>query len=237
LRQISSQIPASDELVVSQGVIGAFSMRSNLEMATLNDIPILTKHVYFVLTPNIGIELLSSAQTLAIVDNLVQRGARLLLANNGVYFLKFSARHHETSIHFDTSIQSIQMNTSFGNSNAANSQNLVYVLSGCYIPMEKHRAVSFRYSLSSNGPVMAELWDSTRNVLIARNELMSTNSKKELFTISGKVKNEKLNIFNGYIIWKSQIEFPKLSGDVVELRIWHYPNVFVKAGRASWTFR
>ena len=96
-----------------------------------------------------------------------------------------------------------------------------YVVSGDYWPETNGRYLASA-NLSTTGPANFEVWDSTTDVLLARQALVPTNGPttvRAAFTLSHALGPQP---FGGVYPWKAAVGPPQaqLAGDSIEIRIW-----------------
>ena len=93
LRHARSQIPAGDEVVVSQGVAGGFAARRSVYpiMRQQMTVPASTRSVWFVITPSQGIETAAAAAQYADIGQLAGApNVRLVLQAAGVWVFRWT---------------------------------------------------------------------------------------------------------------------------------------------------
>ena len=94
LARVAAEIPASDEVVVSQGVEGMFAARKLLYRLDAGHAPIRARNVWFVVAPNQGIEPQSEHDSAAIVAYLATLpDIRLVAASAGVWVFRWRPPH------------------------------------------------------------------------------------------------------------------------------------------------
>lgn len=237
LKETLNRIPQGDQVVASQGVIGSFSARNYLSMIGLDewkrDIPIYTSNIWFVVTPNLGIELQTPAQAFRMISRLLDLpGISLMTQREGVYVLRWKVPDgFGNELHISYRNQPVNpnlLNTLDGWHSGSPSSQEGYVLSGFYQIVD--RPQRFRYSviLKSDGPLVFEAWNLTSNTLLARRNVTSTSNRTANIVIDGRVfKIHGQDIWNGFWPFRSQVEHPYHEGDALELRIF-------KSGRVKY---
>jgi hypothetical protein len=90
LAEARAAIPRGAEVVVSQGISGRFSSRSDVRviMGLPLEMPAERKAIYFVLSPTAGIQTTSPANTLALTTWLERKGAKVVVRGNDVWVLR-----------------------------------------------------------------------------------------------------------------------------------------------------
>ncbi|MEP7023862.1 MAG: hypothetical protein ABJB47_08645 [Actinomycetota bacterium] len=91
LASVQTRIPASAEVIASQGVVGRFSGRTAVhELVGPGTTPIDRAEVWFVVTPSAGTELQSTASAMALIGQLAGPvGATLVVHRNGVWAFRW----------------------------------------------------------------------------------------------------------------------------------------------------
>jgi hypothetical protein len=231
LRQAESLIPEADEVVASQGIVGAFSLRKYIYMFDLETnsgkkiIPLDTKTVWMLVTPNLGIELQAPQSAYEMISKLqTLEGMDTVIHREGVYLLKWNVPEGTPNpfvLDFrDTTVDPLLLN-SVGYRNPIDPNGKSgYILNGYYQIV--NRPQSFRYSveLKSDGPLVIEVWNSTTDALLGRQSIVSTNNEYQTFHLNASIsKITGQKIWNGVWPFKSQVERPYFEGDALELRI------------------
>jgi hypothetical protein len=93
LSRIEPRIPGSDEVIASQGVVGRFSSRTDIQAffgPGPDTIPLNGTQVWFVVVPDHGIETATPAQAMQLVAELSGRMHATLIAHaNGVWAFRW----------------------------------------------------------------------------------------------------------------------------------------------------
>ena len=91
LSRVESDIPASSEVVVSQGVSGRFANRQYIYMAAEDvRIPVHGKHIWFVLAPSAGIEFSEIGQSNIASQLADSMHATRILTTDGIYVFRWT---------------------------------------------------------------------------------------------------------------------------------------------------
>ncbi len=101
LARVEGQVPASDEAVVSQGVIGRFGARQYVypfgsPFVGGQSVPIHGHTIFFVFTPTAGVEIATPTATDHAVSDLRHLGARTIANSHGVIALVWHPPQHTT---------------------------------------------------------------------------------------------------------------------------------------------
>ena len=181
----------SDEVVVSQGVVGTFALRRYVYPLTANPplrLPVKSRTVWFVLAPTSGIESQSPVAAQSEVTQLVQRiGAAMILDENGVYVLRWRppTRYRSVELRATTLLAAYAIEPSSPDLITRGSpatwhyvsrQSGGELLSGDYWPEPLGTLVT-SLRVSSHGPLTVQWWDTTANTEIAAQRLPSSDGR------------------------------------------------------------
>jgi hypothetical protein len=224
-------IPEADEVLASQGIVGAFSLRKYIYMFNLDEnwgrklIQINTKTIWILVTPNLGIELQTPESAYKMISKLLTlEGMDLVIQKEGVYLLKWNVPDGTPNpfvLDFrDTAVNPLLLN-SVGYRNPIDPNGKSgYILSGYYQIIDRPQWFRYSVELKSDGPLVVEAWDSTTDELLARQSIVSTNNEYQIFHLKASLsKITGQTIWNGAWPFKSQVEFPYYVGNAIELRI------------------
>jgi Predicted membrane protein (DUF2079) len=189
LNQVERMIPASAEVVASQGIIGRLSGRRwlyQIAAAAVETYPLETADTYFVVVPYQGIETASVQAQLGIIAELAGPfHAQLLLDRNGVWLFRFHRTPAIHSLHFEPSPTepAWALRTATGGplldgpaadwamtQRRSTSGYLLYGADWNLLPGSYQTTIT----LSSSVPIVVETWDSTTNVLFSRDHVPAT---------------------------------------------------------------
>ncbi len=231
LNSVLNEIPENAEVVSSEGISANFSSRRYAFVYPHNTfIPARTRHVWFVMTPTIGIEF--GALPIDVVISKLAKTAnmKLVVARSGVYAFLWSP-HHQHGLSLRSAPTSIPALVAVGTAglpedsgptsdwSVRSSGTEGYVVSGDYWPEFKGKYIA-TVSLTNSTPVRIEVWNSTENKLLAREDL-ATNSRRVTLEIPytlSKITPQK-GAFDG--IWPFVSKWPSAPrGDEIEIRVW-----------------
>ena len=231
LRQAESLIPEADEVVASQGIVGAFSLRKYIYMFDLETnsgkkiIPLDTKTVWMLVTPNLGIELQTPESAYKMISKLqTLEGMDTVIHREGVYLLKWNVPQGTPNpfvLDFrDTAVNPLLLN-SVGYRNPIDPNGKSgYILNGYYQIISRPQKFRYSVELKSDGPLVIEVWNSSTDTLLSRQSIVSTNNEYQTFHLDASIsKITGQKIWNGIWPFKSQVERPYYEGDALELRI------------------
>jgi hypothetical protein len=204
----SSRIPAGAEVIASQGFVGKFAGRRDIEVfggpsSKLRGpevFPVASRHVWFVLSGDQGIEVPSTSETDQAVGSVAALpGARLVSRANGVWVFSWTAPSSTRSVALGGPAHPVPGWTTGGTSSIARlaggsrSWSLTstgapgYVVSGDIWRLSPGRYVT-HVLLSASTPSNVEVWDdgSGTDRLLARRQVVSKKNGKQvtmLFTV------------------------------------------------------
>lgn len=100
LAHVRELVPARAEVVASQGISGWFSSRSDIRvmMGLPYEVPVQGRAVYFVLSPTVGLQTTSSANTVALEMWLEHSGARVLVHQSDIWLFEMPVRGKAQSV-------------------------------------------------------------------------------------------------------------------------------------------
>ena len=188
LAGLTARIPASAEVIASQGVVGRFSGRRQLyDVRGPGPWPITGSDVWFIITPQAGVEVQTEAAALALIGQLAgPLHATLVTHANGVWAFRWRPPPQVHSVIVPAGTAPIPAWASPG---AAGRDVLTGPVSGWHVTAAGARGYicdgltwqepSGRYqasvTLSATGPVNVEVWNDTGNILLARRSIPGTN--------------------------------------------------------------
>jgi hypothetical protein len=101
LSSVLARIPASDQVIASQGVVGRFSDRKDLQaLFTTGTIRLADTPAWFIIVPQYGIETMSTAEDTILIRELSgPLHARLVTQANGVWAFRWTPPHGQETFH------------------------------------------------------------------------------------------------------------------------------------------
>lgn len=233
LARASALIPATAQVVASQGVAGRFSDRPLLYplLGAAQQIPLQDHDTWWVIVPTAGIETAPSAEQVALVQELVGRfRARMVLHRHGVYVLHWQPPPSLRSVQLPARVTRLQAWLFPGTSGAPvlrgpeSSWKLTsngrrgYILSGDYWrePEGRYQA---SITLSSSGPVQVEVWNDSAGILLARRSLPPTGRRETVTFSVGDGHVYSPEPFHGWGPFQAA-PTPIPGGNRVEIRVW-----------------
>jgi len=245
LTAIRSRIPASAEVIASQGVVGDFSGRAVVHaLFGHSTIPVSRSDTWFVIAPLAGIETLTTAREMGLIGELAgPLHAKLIVHANGIWAFRW---HPPAGVHSVTipgesvpllawespgvagrAVMSGPVKdwhvTSIGKSG--------YVTDGLAWRMAAGR---YRASvtMSATGPVNVEVWNDTGNILLARRSIPGTKGIKSIILPVNATKAYVARTYSGWGPFRADFVPPK-PGQRLEIRIWSPGGERVNVYRAE----
>lgn len=234
---IAQRIPVGQEVIASQGFIGALSGRRwayPIEGAYGKVFPLVTKTVWFVIAPQQGIELAPVNASVASLGEIASLpGATLVAERAGIWEFRW---HPPPAVRSITLAQnpyvpipawatpgpaglSVRNGPGITWSAEANGKE-GYVVSGDYWTLAdgSYRAAA---TLSISSPMAIEVWDDTTGRLLARESVAATNRPETVeldFSLS-HVQGQATKSFTGSLLWRNVAHEPARFGDELEVRV------------------
>jgi hypothetical protein len=241
LKNALSMIPAQDEVIASQGIVGAFALRPwvyPMHYGPPVRYPVHRPSVWFVIVPNQGIETVSpvgAEMEMGEIAGFVH--ATLVLASNGVYVFHWTPSQQPRSVTLTakTSVPAWTLNTSSGVSRAVVSGpakdwriaaigGAGEIVSGDYWQVQRGTLTS-RVRLRTNGQVKVVVMDDSTGRLIAERSITSTRGVVQTRSISAVLAHSyQPHVFEGSSVFSLQPTEPA-RGDVIEIQVWTKGNV------------
>jgi len=235
LNQFNREVPANDEVVASQGIIGRFSFHPYQEIvgpggsAHLSGGP-----VWFALTPSIGVETAPAAFEEALVAELSgPLHARSVVVGDGVYAYEYTPRAGQTRLRLPglpTVLPSWLFHSVSGvvvTTGPPSRWRVVgrgrrgYLVHGDYWNDPTGPALATA-ELSGHGVVSVEVWDVTTNALLAEQRVTLAGSRVQArvpFDVPTPQPEEGLFHGDGPFAVTPVVGLP---GDQLEVRIYDF---------------
>jgi hypothetical protein len=232
LNAIRSRIPASAEVIASQGVVGGFSDRAVVHaLFKRQTVPISRRDTWFVIAPAVGIETLTTAKEMGLIGELAgPLHAKLILHANGVWVFRW---HPPAGVHAVTipgegvpllAWESPGMAGRDVMSGPAKDWHVRsngkkgYVVDGLawQMPPGQYRA---SVTMSATGPVYVEVWNDTGNILLTRRIIPETKGIESISLPVNAKKAYQSSSYSGWGPFRADFVAP-LGGERLEVRIW-----------------
>jgi hypothetical protein len=233
LSRLEGQIPRNDQLVVSQGVVGRFADRNliyDLDGGT-NTIPVSGHTVWFIITPNLGIEdqpVNAAQNTIGTLADTLH--AKLIVARHGVWAFEWHRPRDVHTLVFPKLVRSIPAFMAPGKAGRTSfagppSQWAVvangrrgYIVSSDYW-QRSGGAFTLHVSLSTETTVFIEVWDNNAKRLVARLNVPPTDHKATIFVPFTVPSPPPIGAYPGWGPFRIQ-PVPPVPGQALEIRVW-----------------
>lgn len=234
LTGIETRIPASAEVIASQGVVGRFSGRRLVyPFGLYQDVRALPVQgeTWFVVTPTAGIEGASVATSMAFIGELAgPLHATLVTHANGVWAFRWTPPPGVREITVPDGSAPLPAWTSAGAAGQAVTAGPVsgwrvsatgakgYVADGMewQEPPGSYRAT---VALSAAGPVNVEVWDDTTDTLVARRTIPATDGIQQVAMPVDAPNGPNATAFSGWGPFRAEFRPPPV-GQRLEVRVW-----------------
>ena len=188
LSHVRAAIPASAEVVASQGVSGRFASRPQAYaiIGTPDVVPVHASEVWFVLAPAQGIEMPVQATEAVLAQVADSLGAVLVIHEAGIWAFKWSPPTGTRSVTLQGSqklVEAWTAPTATGTSvtigppaqwHLVGTGRQGYVVHGDYW-FEPAGNYTASVRLASTGPTDVEVWNAATSTLLARRQLLATD--------------------------------------------------------------
>lgn len=235
LSYIHRIIPASAEVVASQGIMGRFSGRQYIRMfrAQGSVIPVKSKSVYFIVSPYNGIDISPVSEELSRIAFLASQPNMQLVTDKGyIWAFKWVPPPGVHSITIGgnaTTLPAWAMESAVGNPVVKGKvgswymKNSIgktgYIESGAYWRLKPGK-YQLNVKMASDGPVNVEVWNSTEGVMLLRRTVPATSDVSDITADFTNQKQYPLHVFKGWGPFSFE-PVSKLSPyDNIEVRIW-----------------
>lgn len=239
LTSVVARIPASAEVVASQGVVGRFSERTLVYplTGTPSKQPVKAG-TWFVITPTTGIETASPAASMALIGELAgPLHATLITHANGVWAFRLDRLPGTQSVTLPGSQSPLPAWAGEGAAGLpvvdgpGSSWHMTATGAKGYVAdgiewLEKPGDYRAQVTMSASAPVNVEVWDDTTNTLLARRTTTPTQGIEqiELPVIAPDAPNA--TSFDGWGPFHADFILPP-PGQRIEIRVWSPGGVAV----------
>ena len=233
LAEVRAQIPESDEVVASQGILGPFSGRVDVHaIASTWRTPVSGNDVWFVITPTAGTELQTTASSMAFIGQLAgPMHAQLVARANGVWAFRWHrpAAQHWVVIPDGTggvpawTAAGIggrpAVTGAVGGWHAVSTGREGYISDGIewLEPLGRYTA---QVVLSATGPANVEVWDDNgKGVLLARRTIAAAAGRQALTLPVDVTTALRSGVYSGWGPFRAHF-VPPVPGQRIEVRVW-----------------
>lgn len=234
LNRIERRIRPNDEVIVSQGVAGAFAGRASVYPITFGagiHAPVQEKRIWVILAPAQGIESAAVSSIYADIASLSSNPhVRRVAAANGVWAFVWDAPQGAKWFTVSPSgkapvpgwavVGSAGKPVTIGPSAdwyASSNGRAGYVVKGAYW-REKPGDYQAWVQLASSGTANVELWNSTTGKLLRRVSVAATDGIATVHLSARLTRTPSERVFSGWGPWRQTSNPPQ--GDQLELRVW-----------------
>ena len=235
LAELAAHIPASDEIIVSQGVAGKFGNHPDVHpIFTAGPQPLKGGETWFIIAPLAGLESQTTESAMAFLGELAgPLHARLVTHANGVWAFRWRPPPGMNVIHVPGESMPLPAWAAPRTPGEASRQVLTgppgtwhmsatggvgYVADGLawLEPPGRYRAV---IRLSSSRPVNVEIWNDTGDVLLRRQTVpVATGVQKVVVSVSATTIYSS-QTFRGWGPFRADF-IPPPPGNRLEIRVW-----------------
>ena len=237
LASVQARIPASAEVVVSQGVAGRFTARTDAYLLFSVGVRLpLRPDTWFVITPTSGIEPYPLPASMTLIGELAgPLHARLVTHANGVWAFRLTPPPGITTITLPDGLSTLPAWAGAGAAarpvldGAASGWHMAATGAKGYVAdgiewMEKpgqYRAeVTLSASASASGAsVNVEVWDDNTSTLLARQAIPRTDGTEEIMLPVTAPDAPNATVYSGWGPFRAEYEAPP-TGQKIEVRVW-----------------
>ena len=239
LASVESRIPASAEVIASEGIVGPFSDRVHVwGLFQPGPLPV-THDTWFVLSPTQGVEIQSIAESMALIQELAGPLHAILVAHaNGIWAFRWQPPAGVLKIDIPDGSRAylaawasptaprtasrVVIAGPPGSWHVASTGKPGYVDDGLAwrVPTANY-AVTVR--LSASGPVNVEIWDDNNHRLLTRRSLPRTTGIESVTLPVDAAANYIEPIYRGWGPFTAHFA-PAPPGQLLEARVWSPGN-------------
>ncbi len=233
LARVRAQIPESDEVVVSQGVLGPFSSRLDVHaLASTSRTPVSGSSVWFIITPTAGTELQATASSMAFIGKLAgSMHAQLIAHANGVWAFRWRRPAGQHSVIVPNGSRGVPAWTAAGAGGHAGTSGSVrqwhagstgrqgYVSDGIEW-LEPLGSYTMQVVLSATGPANVEVWDDNgKGALLARRTITAAPGRQSVILPLSIATALRSKVYSGWGPFSAHFVSP-VPGQRIEVRVW-----------------
>lgn len=244
LAAIEARIPASAEVVASNGIIGRFSGRTDVQLlAGYGPLPVRGQ-TWFVIAPSQGIEKQSTASAQALIAELAgPLRATLVTRASGVWAFRWTPPPgvHEVTVPDGSSTLAAWTAAGVAGRpvlsgpvpgwHMAATGGKGYVSDGLEW-REQPGPYLATVTLSASGPVNVEVWDNTTGALLARRDIPGTRGIEQVTIPVTTPDAASASAYSGWGPFRASFVAPP-AGQELEVRVWSAGNKAVNVYNAT----
>jgi hypothetical protein len=233
IRGLQSRIGPRDEVIVSQGIQGAFATREfvyALFGATATE-PINAHRVWVILTVDQGIEIAKPSGIYADIDTLTHMsGSRLVVASDGIWAFEWLPQPGTRMLQLNPKLNAAVPGWALpgpsgipvtdgmsADWHVSSTNQSGYVLDHAYW-REEPGSYRIMTTLATSGGANVEVWNTTTSTLLSRQSVPATNGKTTVQTTVSLPESPPEHLFSGWGPWRTDVDEPE--GDQLEVRVW-----------------
>jgi hypothetical protein len=245
LASVETRIPASAEVIASQGVMGRFADRAVVHgLYQPGSIPLGGDGTWFVITPLAGVESQTTASAMALIEELAgPLHATLVTHDNGVWVFRWRpppAMHTITVPGESVPLEGWEAVGAAGQADTAgpvadwhvtSAGGEGYVAEGLAWQKSPGRYQAV-VTLSTTGPVNVEVWNDTGHELLARRSIPATTGVETRSIPVDAMTAYDAGASSGWGPFRGEF-LPPLWGNRLEIRVWSPGTGTVNVYRAE----
>jgi hypothetical protein len=232
LASIDARIPGTAEVLASQGIMGRFADRADIQaLYKPGQLPLDGSQTWFVIAPLAGIETLSTASAMALIGELAgPMHAALITHADGVWAFRWNPPPGVHTITVPGNSSPLPAWTGAGAAGRAVVTGPVigwhttstgargYVSDGLAWSEPPGR-YDAQVSLSATGPVNVEVWNDTSNTLLARQTTTATSGIQTITLPADAAAASPVSSNSGWGPFRG-LFLPPPPGQRLEVRVW-----------------
>jgi hypothetical protein len=232
LASIDARIPGNAEVFASQGIMGRFADRTDIQaLYGPGKLTVNGSQAWFVIAPLAGIETLSTASSMALIGELAgPMHATLVTDANGVWAFRWNPPAGVDTMTVPGNSSPLPAWTAAGAAGRAVMTGPVigwhttstgargYVADGLAWPEPLGR-YDAQVTLSATAPVNVEVWNDTSNTLLARQIIMATTGIQTVTLPMDAAAASRASTHSGWGPFRGLFA-PPPSGQRLEVRVW-----------------
>lgn len=233
LKRVLTEVRPSDQVVVSQGLMGRFAARTYIYQlfGARTAVPIKTRRVWFIFAPNTGTEASTPAELEGDIGQIAaEPNVKLVASENGVWAFLWTAPRRTHTLNLKGAVSGIPAWVVSGKAGTvirwgpvsdwhiAPNGSTGYMIEGDYwrlMPGNFTASISVR----GGGGADVQVWDDTTGSLLAQQQVPSTSTTETIPVVFDLARLHKQKMYTGWGIWRTQVQ-PPPTGEVIEVRVW-----------------
>jgi hypothetical protein len=184
---VTPQIKTADEVVASHGISGQLSQRQNYFTMETSSIPVRSRHIWFIDTPQQGIERQSVTESLAQLTELVgPLHGHLVASGGGAWVVEVTPPRGTRTITFPANCTTVPAWALPSDAGTANTTGPValwgmvanghagYLVKQGYQRLPKGSYLA-AVTVDTSGPLTLQVLDADRSLLLAQTQILPSN--------------------------------------------------------------